>query len=69
MAIIKARVIPNAKKDIVEVDGDSYTIRVAAPPDKGKANKAALKLLSKHFGKRVFLVFGARSRDKVFEVE
>jgi uncharacterized protein (TIGR00251 family) len=43
-----------------------------APAVEGKANKAAIEFLAKHFGisrSRVMLVSGEKSRHKVFELE
>ena len=65
---IHIRVIPNAKKDEVIQEGEIYIVRTSAPPDKGKANRAVLKILSKYFDANVYLVAGAKSRDKIIEV-
>ena len=46
-------------------------IRVAAPPEGGKANKAIAKLLAKELGVRssdISLVSGQTHPEKVFEV-
>jgi uncharacterized protein (TIGR00251 family) len=46
--------------------------RVAAPPVDGKANKALCRLLAKRLGvapSRVDVVRGAKSREKLIEVE
>jgi uncharacterized protein len=40
----------SAKTEIVEkMRDDTMKIRVAAPPEKGKANKELIKFLSKHY--------------------
>lgn len=46
-----------------------YQVQVKEPADKGKANRAVIKLLKKFFGKQVYLVSGHTSSRKVFEVE
>ena len=69
MRTINIRVIPNARKDEINDEGGLLIVRIRAPPDKGKANRALLKILSKYYGKRVFLVAGGKSRDKVIEIE
>ncbi len=66
--ILRIRVVPNARKDKI-VEGKPLTIRVRAPAEKGKANKAVIKLLSKYFGKKVKIISGFRTRDKVVEIE
>lgn len=61
---------PNASKDeILELDKEKRTIKVAvaAPPEKNKANLALLKFLKKQSGKKVFLVAGNTSKDKIVE--
>ena len=48
---IEAKVITRAKKEVVEkISGNSYRVKVAAPPEKGKANKRVLELISKELG-------------------
>ncbi len=44
------KVIPNASRESVELKGGVYVVRVRAVPEKGKANEAIIKMLSKHFG-------------------
>jgi uncharacterized protein (TIGR00251 family) len=48
--------------------GDAWKVRVAAPPEDGRANEAVLALLAKTLEVsrgRLALVSGHRSRDKV----
>ena len=68
-----ARVTPGAAKDEVTgiwqggEDGKRLAIKVAAPPDKGKANTAIIKLLSKTLGlpkSSVSIIAGETSRLK-----
>jgi hypothetical protein len=68
MPRVPIRVVPNAKKDEVVADSGRLTVKTTAPPDKGKANRAVLKLLEKHFGRKVRLVAGEKSREKIIEV-
>ena len=68
-AIITTWVVPGARRtEIVGLHGDALRIRVAAPPEKGLANKAVAQLLSKSFGAKVQLAAGATSRRKRFVV-
>jgi uncharacterized protein len=51
--------------------GEAWKVRVAAPPERGKANEATLELLAKSLGLAagaVRLVSGHGSRDKTIEV-
>jgi uncharacterized protein len=55
-AVLRLRVTPNAGRDAIEgyetlADGTTVLrLRVAAVPDKGKANAAAIALLAKALG-------------------
>ena len=68
MKKIAVRVIPNANVEEI-VEAEPLIIRVKEPPTKGRANKAAIKLLSRHFNARVRIVSGARSRCKMVAIE
>ena len=68
MKRIKIKVIPNSNRDSIE-GGDPLIVRVKEPAVKGKANKAVIKLLSKHFSSPVRIVSGAKSKEKIVEVE
>jgi uncharacterized protein len=63
---------PNARKESVELQPDgSYTVKVNAPPNEGKANLRVIELLSDKLGrpKSSFeLLSGHRGKRKVFEV-
>jgi len=62
------KVIANAGADeIIEAEG-VVTVKVREPPEKNRANIAVMKLLSKHYGKKVRIVSGFGSRRKVVEV-
>jgi hypothetical protein len=70
---IQVKVKPRCKTEDVtrEMDGNVYVVRVKEPPVEGKANRAVLKLLAKHFGvpeSRLRIVTGLTSRNKVIEV-
>ncbi|WP_293444972.1 DUF167 domain-containing protein [Persephonella sp.] len=69
---ITVKVKPNAKKDeIKKIDTDYYEVRVTVVPEKGKANKRVVEILSKHFKipkSKIKLVRGETSREKVFEI-
>ncbi len=67
--ILEVRVQPRSKKEEVKREGKILRIRVKAPPEKGRANKACIELLSKKLGLRksqIHLVRGDKSQNKVF---
>ena len=60
----------SSKRDSVElIEEGHYMVHVRAPPRKGKANAAIMKLLRRHLGRPVTLVSGHTSNRKVFEVQ
>ncbi|RLC82736.1 MAG: YggU family protein [Chloroflexi bacterium] len=65
-------VIPRAKRnEIVGRYGDAIKVKIAAPPEKGKANKELISFLSEKLGvekSRLEIVAGATSRSKVVSV-
>ena len=71
---IRVRVKPRAKEERIEglsPDG-TLVVRVAAPPERGKANERLVRILAEAFGvarSDVRVVAGHKSRDKVVEVE
>jgi uncharacterized protein (TIGR00251 family) len=73
MASITVRVTPGASRDaVVGWQGDVLRLRVAAPPQRGKANEAVLRLLATALGverRRLRIVRGEISRQKVVSVD
>jgi len=50
---LSVKVKPNAKQSVLTVlDDGSYLAQLKAPPVDGKANKALIDLLAKHFSVR-----------------
>lgn len=66
--MIKVIVKPSSKEEKIVLDGDKYIVHVKEPADKNKANKAVLKLLSKHFKKKAMIKSGRTSREKIIEL-
>jgi uncharacterized protein (TIGR00251 family) len=70
---LAVRVIPRAKRtEIAGRRGDALLVRLAAPPVDGAANEALLAFLSDRLGvprRRISLVRGAASRDKLVDIE
>jgi uncharacterized protein len=71
---LRLRVSPGARGDArggIERHGGGWKIRVAPPPEGGKANDAVLKLLAERLAvpmSDVRLVSGRTGRDKVVEL-
>jgi uncharacterized protein (TIGR00251 family) len=70
---LAVRVIPNARRTEFSGRRDGeLVLRLNARAVEGKANKAAVEFIAKHFGisrSRVILVTGEKARHKVFELE
>lgn len=66
--LIDLKIVPSARQDrIIGPLGDRLKIRVSAPPEGGKANKAACQLLAKALGikgQAVRIVAGATHPQK-----
>jgi uncharacterized protein len=73
MARIELTVSPGAaRSELVGRYGSGWRARVAAPPERGQANRALEALLAETLGvspSRVAVVAGHASRRKVVEVE
>lgn len=69
---ITVSVKTGAKKELVQIlDAKHFAVHVKAQPEKGKANEAVIKALSKHLGispSRIILLRGETSRNKLFEI-
>jgi len=62
---------PNAKRsEILGWDESRKALRVAvaAPPDKDKANKELISFLSKLLKKKVEIIHGTKSREKMIRI-
>jgi uncharacterized protein (TIGR00251 family) len=67
--LIKIEVKASAKvEELKVIENNYYKIRVKASREKGKANRAVIKILKKYFGKDVRIVSGHSSTVKVLEV-
>ena len=69
---IELKVIARAKKEILEkISDNSYRIKVSAAPEKGKANKRIIELLSKEFNVKkqsIRIVSGETNSRKIIEI-
>lgn len=60
-------VVPGASRtEIAGPHGETLRVRVAAHPEKGRANRAAEVLLSEFFGAEATLISGPQGRAKRF---
>jgi len=64
----RVRVVPRSRRDeIVGLHGDALKLRLAAPPERGKANRALSKFLAERLGvssSDVEILSGHTSRRK-----
>ena len=71
--LIKVKVFPNSKKEeIIKKSEDSFEIRVKEKPEKGKANREVVRILSSYFKipeSKIRLVRGFKERNKIFEIK
>jgi hypothetical protein len=62
-------VVPGASRTAIVGDhGDTLKVRISAPPEGGKANKALVEFISKKTGARGTLASGATNRRKVLRL-
>ena len=70
---IRVKAVPGSKRnEIVGPLGDRLKVRVAAPPEGGKANKAICALIAKALvvkSNQVMVLTGKSSAQKTIEVE
>ncbi|MGE3108560.1 MAG: DUF167 domain-containing protein [Phycisphaerales bacterium] len=70
--LLQVKAVPGSKRDqIAGVLGERLKVRVAAPPEGGKANAAICRLLAQEFGVRtneVQVIRGHGSAEKTIRV-
>lgn len=70
---LKVKVVPGSSRDaIVGWLGDALKIKVAAPPEKGRANEAVVGLLAEKLEidpAQITLISGHTSAAKVLEID
>ena len=70
---ISVRVSPGARRtEVAGRHGAAWKVRVAAPPERGRANEALAEHLAQLLGvprRAVRVVAGPASRDKVVEID
>ena len=66
---ITVEVKADSREESIEKIGENrYSVRVKAARKKGKANKALLKRLKKHFGGTATILSGLTSTIKIVEI-
>lgn len=70
---MRVKVVPGASRnEIAGKLGDELKVRVSAPAEGGKANKAVIQLLADHFSvnaKNIKIISGQTSPHKQIEIE
>jgi uncharacterized protein len=70
---LKVKVVPGARRtEVVGRYDDGLKVRIAAPPEDGKANRALVEVLAERVGVKddaVRIVRGHSSPQKVVEIE
>jgi len=70
--VIKIKVKPKSKKEYVKkISENEFEVAVNAPPEKGKANKRLIELISKYFAvskNNVRILKGEKSRNKILKI-
>jgi uncharacterized protein (TIGR00251 family) len=68
---LRLRVSPGAQTKSIDRHGDGWKVRVAAVPERGRANEAVIEFLAQRLElpqDHVELVSGHSSRDKIVEL-
>lgn len=66
---IKIVVKSNSKREKIEFLGNYYRVEVKEKAEDNKANLAVIKLLSKYFGKKVYIKSGFKSKIKLIDAK
>lgn len=68
---INVKVIPGAKKNLLEKTEEGYRVRLTAPPVEGRANEALIAFLAEYFEvpkSRIVIIKGLKSRNKTVNI-
>ncbi|MHA1301679.1 MAG: DUF167 domain-containing protein [Candidatus Helarchaeota archaeon] len=73
MLRIEILVKTNSKQQkILQISDNSYEVWLKSKPERGKANKELLKLLSNYFNvpeSRIQIIKGIKSKNKIIRIE
>ena len=71
--LLRVRVVPNSRKaQIEELEQNHLTVKVLAPPARGRANRELIETLARYYNKpkqSVEIRKGLHSRDKIVEIK
>lgn len=71
--LIKVKVKSNAKKEeIKKIEENFYEVRTTAVPEKGKANKKVIEIISKYLKipkSRIRILKGETSKEKLIKID
>lgn len=71
--LIKIKLTPSARKtEIIKQSANFWRVKLTAPPEKGKANEALIKLAADYFKvpkSSVLLKSGKASRYKIIDIK
>ena len=71
--LIKVKVFPNSKKEeVIKKSEDSFEVKVKEKPERGKANRTAVRILASYFDlpeSKIRLIKGFSKRNKIFEIK
>ena len=70
--ILKVKVVPGARKNLIHEDQDGIKVHLTAPPVDGKANEALVAFLAEHYRTRparIEIIKGLKSRRKVINIK
>ena len=70
--LIKVKCYPKSKKELLnKKDENSFEIFLKEKPERGGANKRTFEILAEYFSiskKRIKLIKGAKTQNKIFEI-
>jgi len=66
---IKAVIKTNQTEQKITQEGETYKISLKNEPKNNKANLELIKLLEKHFRKKVTKILGSKSHEKIIELD
>jgi uncharacterized protein (TIGR00251 family) len=70
---ISVNVKPNSRESKIEKKGENvFLVYVKSPPHENRANQELIEIISEHFNvpkKRISIVAGFRSKNKILEIK
>lgn len=69
MAKFKAKIHANSSQEKIEKTGNGFEVWIKEKPIKGKANTAIIKLFKKTLHKKIKIVSGLTSSNKIIEIK